>query len=103
MPPRLCMPDDPSCHPPRPAVPKFALLASRGERLPVHGDGSATRSHLHVSDVAEAFDIILHKASLRSGGPLCSACWACCTACAGTCIAGSQPGPAGCLQCTAVL
>jgi len=46
-----------------PAVPKFTLLASRGERLPVHGDGSATRSHLYVSDVAEAFDIILHKAS----------------------------------------
>lgn len=45
-----------------PAVPKFTLLASRGERLPVHGDGSATRSHLYVADVAEAFDIILHKA-----------------------------------------
>jgi UDP-glucose 4,6-dehydratase len=46
---------------PEKLIPKFTLLASRGERLPVHGDGSATRSHLYVSDVAEAFDIILHK------------------------------------------
>lgn len=44
------------------AVPKFALLASRGEELPVHGDGGATRSYLLVADVAEAFDLILHKA-----------------------------------------
>ena len=51
---------------PSSTVPKFALLASRGERLPVHGDGSATRSYLHVFDVAEAFDIILHKASGRA-------------------------------------
>jgi dTDP-D-glucose 4,6-dehydratase len=44
-------------------VPKFALRAARGERLPVHGSGAATRSYLHVDDVAEAFDLILHKAS----------------------------------------
>lgn len=53
---------------PPPAVPKFVLLASRGERLPVHGDGLATRSYLYVADVAEAFDIILHKASGGGSG-----------------------------------
>ncbi|EFN53003.1 hypothetical protein CHLNCDRAFT_7301, partial [Chlorella variabilis] len=53
---------------PEKLIPKFVLLASRGERLPVHGDGLATRSYLYVADVAEAFDIILHKASGGGSG-----------------------------------
>jgi len=35
---------------PEKLVPKFALLAARGAQLPVHGDGTAMRSFLHVSD-----------------------------------------------------
>ncbi|KAI3424885.1 hypothetical protein D9Q98_008269 [Chlorella vulgaris] len=46
---------------PEKLIPKFILLASRGERLPVHGDGRARRAYLYVDDVAEAFDLILHK------------------------------------------
>eukprot|EP00891_Asterochloris_glomerata_P003630 jgi/Astpho2/3630/Aster-06921 len=46
---------------PEKLIPKFTLLASRGETLPVHGDGIATRSYLFVEDVAEAFDVVLHK------------------------------------------
>ncbi|EIE20300.1 NAD(P)-binding protein [Coccomyxa subellipsoidea C-169] len=46
---------------PEKSIPKFTLLAARGEDLPVHGDGLATRSYLYIDDVTEAFDIILHK------------------------------------------
>ncbi|CAL8462242.1 g1773 [Coccomyxa elongata] len=46
---------------PEKLVPKFTLLAKRGEQLPVHGGGQSTRSYLYVEDVAEAFDMILHK------------------------------------------
>ena len=46
---------------PEKMVPKFTILASRGEILPIHGTGSAVRSYLYVDDVAEAFDCILHK------------------------------------------
>jgi UDP-glucose 4,6-dehydratase len=45
---------------PEKLVPKFALLAAAGARLPVHGDGKALRSFLHVRDAAAAFDVVLH-------------------------------------------
>jgi dTDP-D-glucose 4,6-dehydratase len=51
---------------PEKLIPKFTLLAKRGEQLPVHGDGEAVRSYLHVSDVATAFDTILHKGQVRN-------------------------------------
>ena len=46
---------------PEKMIPKFTLLASRGAALPIHGDGGATRSYLYVEDVAEAFDVVLHR------------------------------------------
>lgn len=46
---------------PEKLIPKFTLLAARGKDLPIHGDGGAVRSYLYVEDVAEAFDIVLHK------------------------------------------
>ncbi|CAG9462698.1 unnamed protein product [Pedinophyceae sp. YPF-701] len=55
---------------PEKAVGKFILLAIRwvtakspvrGEPLCLHGDGSARRSYCFVEDVAEAFDLLLHK------------------------------------------
>uniref|UniRef100_A0A7N0VFV8 UDP-glucose 4,6-dehydratase n=1 Tax=Kalanchoe fedtschenkoi TaxID=63787 RepID=A0A7N0VFV8_KALFE len=46
---------------PEKLIPKFVLLAMRGKKLPIHGDGSNVRSYLYCEDVAEAFDIILHK------------------------------------------
>ncbi|RDX78927.1 Trifunctional UDP-glucose, partial [Mucuna pruriens] len=49
---------------PEKLVPKFILLAMKGEKLPIHGDGSNVRSYLHCGDVAEAFDVILHKGEI---------------------------------------
>ncbi|CAN1845393.1 Trifunctional UDP-glucose 4,6-dehydratase/UDP-4-keto-6-deoxy-D-glucose 3,5-epimerase/UDP-4-keto-L-rhamnose-reductase RHM1 [Linum perenne] len=46
---------------PEKLIPKFILLAMRGEPLPIHGDGSNVRSYLYCEDVAEAFELILHK------------------------------------------
>lgn len=46
---------------PEKLIPKFILLAMRGEKLPIHGDGSNVRSYLYCDDVAEAFDVLLHK------------------------------------------
>lgn len=46
---------------PEKAIPKFILLASQGAEIPIHGDGLATRSYMHVRDAASAFDIIMHK------------------------------------------
>jgi UDP-glucose 4,6-dehydratase len=40
---------------------QFTLLAQRGAPLPIHGDGTATRSYLHVSDVVAAFQVILRR------------------------------------------
>ncbi|KAJ7958639.1 trifunctional UDP-glucose 4,6-dehydratase/UDP-4-keto-6-deoxy-D-glucose 3,5-epimerase/UDP-4-keto-L-rhamnose-reductase RHM1-like [Quillaja saponaria] len=46
---------------PEKLIPKFILLAMKGEKLPIHGNGSNVRSYLYCEDVAEAFDVILHK------------------------------------------
>lgn len=47
---------------PEKAIPKFSILASAGRSISLHGDGSATRSYMHVDDAVSAFDIILHRA-----------------------------------------
>jgi dTDP-glucose 4,6-dehydratase len=46
---------------PEKVIPKFIGLLSRGKPCCIHGDGSHRRSYLFVSDVVNAFDIILHK------------------------------------------
>ncbi|XP_075476389.1 LOW QUALITY PROTEIN: trifunctional UDP-glucose 4,6-dehydratase/UDP-4-keto-6-deoxy-D-glucose 3,5-epimerase/UDP-4-keto-L-rhamnose-reductase RHM1-like [Primulina tabacum] len=46
---------------PEKLIPKFVLLAMKGKTLPIHGDGSNVRSYLYCEDVAEAFEVILHK------------------------------------------
>ncbi|KAI6690269.1 hypothetical protein NL676_027097 [Syzygium grande] len=46
---------------PEKLIPKFILLAMRGKPLPIHGDGSNVRSYLYCEDVAEAFEVVLHK------------------------------------------
>ncbi|CAI9757107.1 unnamed protein product [Fraxinus pennsylvanica] len=46
---------------PEKLIPKFILLAMRGQPLPIHGDGSNVRSYLYCEDVAEAFECVLHK------------------------------------------
>lgn len=46
---------------PEKLIPKFILLAMKGKELPIHGDGSNVRSYLYCEDVAEAFEVVLHK------------------------------------------
>ncbi|CAN0913922.1 Trifunctional UDP-glucose 4,6-dehydratase/UDP-4-keto-6-deoxy-D-glucose 3,5-epimerase/UDP-4-keto-L-rhamnose-reductase RHM1 [Linum grandiflorum] len=46
---------------PEKLIPKFILLAMMGKPLPIHGDGSNVRSYLYCEDVAEAFEVVLHK------------------------------------------
>jgi UDP-glucose 4,6-dehydratase len=46
---------------PEKLIPKLILLAMRGEPLPIHGDGTNVRSYLYCEDVAEAFEVILHR------------------------------------------
>jgi dTDP-D-glucose 4,6-dehydratase len=41
------------------------MLARNGQPIPIHGDGMATRSYMHVHDAASAFDTILHKVRRR--------------------------------------
>ena len=50
---------------PEKAIPKFIMLARNGARIPIHGDGQATRSYMHIADAASAFDTILHKGELK--------------------------------------
>ncbi|GLJ47373.1 hypothetical protein SUGI_0999810 [Cryptomeria japonica] len=46
---------------PEKLIPKFILLAMQGKSLSIHGDGSNVRSYLYCEDVAEAFEVVLHK------------------------------------------
>lgn len=46
---------------PEKLVPKMILLANEGKKLPIQGNGLSVRSYLYVTDVAKAFDCILHK------------------------------------------
>ncbi|KAJ7296035.1 hypothetical protein O6H91_02G003800 [Diphasiastrum complanatum] len=49
---------------PEKLIPKFILLAMKGKPLPIHGDGSNVRSYLYCEDVAEAFEVVLHKGAV---------------------------------------
>jgi UDP-glucose 4,6-dehydratase len=46
---------------PEKLIPKLILRAHMGEKMPLHGNGSAARSYLHVDDVAAAFETVLHR------------------------------------------
>jgi len=46
---------------PEKLIPKFTNQLIKGMPLTIHGDGSNTRNFLYVTDVARAFDVILHK------------------------------------------
>ncbi|KAF1986339.1 dTDP-D-glucose 4,6-dehydratase [Aulographum hederae CBS 113979] len=46
---------------PEKLIPRFATLLLANEKLTLHGRGTTTRSFLHASDAATAFDIILHR------------------------------------------
>ncbi|XP_076936702.1 trifunctional UDP-glucose 4,6-dehydratase/UDP-4-keto-6-deoxy-D-glucose 3,5-epimerase/UDP-4-keto-L-rhamnose-reductase RHM1-like [Bidens hawaiensis] len=46
---------------PEKLIPKFVMSAMKRRPLTIHGDGSNVRSYLYCEDVAEAFEVILHK------------------------------------------
>ena len=46
---------------PEKVIPKFIMLARNGARIPIHGDGQATRSYMHGAAAPSAFDTPLHK------------------------------------------
>ena len=49
---------------PEKLIPKFTNQLLRNRPVTLHGDGSNTRNFLYVEDVAEAFDVLLHKGSV---------------------------------------
>ena len=42
-------------------IPKFITRLAKGFKCCIHDDGSSERDFLYASDVAEAFDLLLHK------------------------------------------
>lgn len=42
-------------------VAKTCTLLARGSAAYIHGDGSHSRGYVYVSDMAEAFDVVLHR------------------------------------------
>jgi dTDP-glucose 4,6-dehydratase len=46
---------------PEKLIPKFTNQLMKGMKLTLHGDGSNTRNFLYVTDVANAFEVIMHK------------------------------------------
>ena len=62
------------CEFPFRAIPKFIMLALHGKPLPIHGDGSATRSFIYIDDVVDGLCTILEKGSVQETyvlGPSC--------------------------------
>jgi dTDP-glucose 4,6-dehydratase len=49
---------------PEKLIPKFICLLQRDRPLTLHGNGSHKRTFVYVSDVAKAFDIILHQGAV---------------------------------------
>lgn len=49
---------------PEKLIPKFTNQLLRDMSVTLHGDGSNTRNFLFVTDVARAFEVILHKGSV---------------------------------------
>lgn len=49
---------------PEKIIPKFILQMMKNKPLTMHGNGQNTRNFLYVKDVADAFDVILHKGEI---------------------------------------
>lgn len=49
---------------PEKLIPKMIMMAEKSMQLTVHGDGSNKRSYLYVEDVADAFEVVLHRGSV---------------------------------------
>lgn len=46
-------------------IPRLVRQAINGENLTIFGDGSATRDYLYVSDIVNAYNLVLHNTALR--------------------------------------
>lgn len=46
---------------PEKVIPKFINQILRDRPMTIHGDGKHTRNYLYISDVVDAFDLILHE------------------------------------------
>lgn len=46
---------------PEKLIPKFSILLSRGQPVPLHGDGSNLRNFLYCTDVARALINVMHR------------------------------------------
>ena len=51
---------------PEKLIPKFVSLLERGRKLCMHGTGENRRNFIYVTDVARAFDTIVHKGHIGS-------------------------------------
>tara|TARA_B110001469_G_scaffold123181_1_gene134834 strand:- start:1093 stop:2061 length:969 start_codon:yes stop_codon:yes gene_type:complete len=49
---------------PEKLIPKFILHLLNNEKCTIHGKGLTERSFLYISDVVDAFDLILHKGEI---------------------------------------
>ena len=49
---------------PEKLIPKLINQIIRGKSLTIHGNGKNTRNYLYVTDVARAFDLVLHKGKI---------------------------------------
>ncbi len=49
---------------PEKVVPKWICRLERGEKIPVHGNGSVLRSFLFIDDVVRAYELILYQGTI---------------------------------------
>ncbi|KAJ0409621.1 hypothetical protein P43SY_008493 [Pythium insidiosum] len=49
---------------PEKLIPKFINQLLRDRPVTIHGDGSHSRNYLFISDVVDAFDVILHRGTI---------------------------------------
>lgn len=50
------------------AVPRFVTSCILDEKIRLHGDGSAARDYIHVSDTCRAIDLIMHSPAAKIDG-----------------------------------
>jgi UDP-glucose 4,6-dehydratase len=49
---------------PEKVIPKWICLLDRGQKCPIHGNGSHMRAFMYVDDVVAAYDLVLHKGQI---------------------------------------
>ncbi|SHO33225.1 dTDPD-glucose 4,6-dehydratase [Cedratvirus A11] len=57
---------------PEKIIPKFTSRLLKGQKCIIQGDGSNERNYIHASDVARAFDVVLHQGQVGKIYNICS-------------------------------